>query len=132
MLTVMTYTLQDESDFVDFNGAHANSLMASDFFALEEMFGSQLKDDGTAYGPSQAFGEDTTWGFNTTITTDRVWLYAVMTDRLLTNVYCIYDGGGRDHLDMSGYSDDQTIDLIINEKDQQAPSTCRSVGWRAI
>ncbi len=121
LLTVMTYTLQDESDFVDFNGAHANSLMATDFFALEEMFGSQLKDDGTAYGPSQAFSEDTTWGFNTTITTDRVWLYAVMTERLLTNVYCIYDGDGRDHLDMSGYSDDQTIDLTINQKDQQAP-----------
>ena len=92
--TVMSY----------FDGAHTtpgfqdypDTLMLYDIYAVQQLYGANM---ATRAG-------DTTYGFHSTLA-GTVYDFATNAHPVL----CIWDGGGRDTLDLSGYRQDQTIDL---------------------
>jgi len=74
----------------------ASTPLMHDIAAIQRLYGPNL---GHATG-------DTTYGFNNT--GDYAYRIASSTHQV---VYCIWDGGGNDTLDVSGYGTNQTIDL---------------------
>ena len=114
--SIMSYFSQTENRNINADFAYLQTYMAADLLALDRMYGPQSYGGpgGKTFGTSSAFTDDTTYGFNTTITAhvdpvlSRMWQYSD------TNAYTIADGGGRDTLDFSGWSADQLIDLTIS------------------
>ena len=95
--TVMSYFDQSENTYVDASYARALTPMVADWIALT-----------FKYGTAGAFSENTTWGFNTNITTT---VYAQLATLADENAFTIIDGGGVDTLDFSGFALTQKIDL---------------------
>jgi len=91
--TVMSYF--DESNTTGSYGSHPDTLMLFDIYALQQIYGANT---ATRSG-------DTTYGFNGNA--GGVYNFAGNTNPAL----CIWDGGGLDTLDLSGYSQTQTINL---------------------
>lgn len=94
--TVMSYFDETETG-ADFGRAYSTGLMLHDIAALQRLYGANTstRDTDTIYG----FGsnsEDAGW----TLTEDSPIVVAAL-----------WDGGGHDRLDLSGYEDDQLIDL---------------------
>lgn len=94
--TVMSYFREAETG-ADFGGVRATGLMLHDIAALQRLYG--------ANGDTR--GGDTVYGFGSN-TGDDGWLFEHGND---TAAGAIWDAGGRDRLDASGYDDDQVIDL---------------------
>ncbi|PZQ47116.1 MAG: hypothetical protein DI556_18005 [Rhodovulum sulfidophilum] len=104
--TVMSYFSQTDNTSVDASRAFTLSPMVADWLALAEI-----------YGGVGGFAGNTTWGFNTTITTTVFATLATYADKM---AFTIVDGGGRDTVDFSGFSSAQRINLN--------PETFSSVG----
>lgn len=68
-----------------------------DIVAIQKVYGANMKTRNT----------DTTYGFNSN--TDRDFL-SLNTDKDKA-IFCVWDGGGNDTLDFSGYAQDQKINL---------------------
>jgi serralysin len=92
--TVMSYFAETNTG-ANFNGTYADTLMLYDVFALHQLYGA---DFSTRAG-------NTVYGFNSLA--GDVYNFAVNVDPAL----CIWDGGGNDTLDVSGWSMAQTINL---------------------
>ncbi len=114
--SMMSYFSQTENSSIDASYELLQTPMAVDWIALDEIYGRQ------GYGTSNAFVEDTVWGFNTTVTSEvsDIWanwyLYA---DRTAST---IVDGGGIDTLDLSGYSNNTLINLAPSDAGSTSPS----------
>jgi hypothetical protein len=104
-LSMMSYLDQEEGVSVNADFAYLLSPMSADWLALNDNYGWQ------GYGVNNAFKGDTTWGFNTNISSTVSAAYAGLAGFADTNAFCIVDGSGIDTLDFSGYSATQTIDL---------------------
>jgi Ca2+-binding RTX toxin-like protein len=91
--TVMSYF--DESNTTGSYGSHPDTLMLFDIYALQQIYGANTS---TRAG-------NTIYGFNSTA--GGVYDFTSNTNPAL----CIWDGAGIDTLDLSGYSQNQTINL---------------------
>ncbi len=76
--------------------SYADTLMMYDIYAIQQMYGV---NHNTRAG-------DDTYGFNSTV--GGAYDFTINTDPLL----CIWDGGGTDTLDLSGFKKDQRITLV--------------------
>ena len=95
--TIMSYFSQTKNTTVDASFAFAITPMVADWIAL-----------GRMYGIGHAFAGDTMWGFDTNIETTR---FAELAKYAGDCAFTIYDRGGNDTLNFSGYAADQCVDL---------------------
>ena len=91
--TIMSYF--DETSTGGNFGAYANSPMLFDIYAAQRIYGANMLTRNT----------NTTYGFNSNAGAP----YNFTTGT--TRAFCIWDGGGTDTIDASGYSQAQTINL---------------------
>ena len=94
--TVMSY-FDETVTGADYGRAYSTNLMLHDIAALQAIYGA---NEGTRTG-------DDVYGFGST-TNDAGWSLEGPDDTLIA---AIWDAGGRDLLDLSGYAADQRIDL---------------------
>ncbi len=95
--TMMSYFDQDENTYVNATYATLISPMIVDMIAL-----------GNKYGLWPGFSGNTTWGFNTNIGSTS---YASLATLANHTAFTIYDSGGTDTVDWSGYANNQLINL---------------------
>lgn len=94
--TVMSYFDETETG-ANFGQANSTGLMLHDIAALQRLYGANTETRNT----------DTVYGFGSN-SGDAGW---TLTPQGPTAIAALWDGGGRDRLDLSGYADDQRIDL---------------------
>jgi hypothetical protein len=122
-LSTMSYISQtDNTNDGGTSDATNVSAMPVDWLALSDEYGQQ------GYGVSNAFTGNTTWGFNTNITSTVSAAYNQLAALADTNSFCIVDGGGIDTVDWSGYSSDQKINLTVPTASTTGFGTPSSVG----
>jgi Ca2+-binding RTX toxin-like protein len=80
-------------------GLYSSTPLIDDIGALQRLYGANMT---TRTG-------DTVYGFNSTA--DRDWFAASKDGIARPVIFCVWDAGGNDTLDFSGYSDIQLIDL---------------------
>ena len=96
--TMMSYFSQLQNTHVNASYARLISPMVADWIAL-----------GNKYGTSaSAFSGNTIWGFNTNIVSTAYASLAALAD---TNAFTIFDAGGTDTVDFSGFASNQRLDL---------------------
>jgi serralysin len=95
--TVMSYF--DESNTTSSFNSYADGLLLYDIYALQQLYGANMT---TRTGNS-------VYGFNAN--TGSVFDFTKNTDP----VFCIWDAGGTDTIDASGFSQSQVIDLIAGK-----------------
>ncbi|MEZ5946332.1 MAG: M10 family metallopeptidase [Hyphomonas sp.] len=114
--TLMSYFDQAEAGFGSYRFALGPQI--ADILAIQDLYGTN--PDGTHAG-------NTTYGFNSTESDINDWSQFVIVQSEGTYLrppsYAIYDTGGIDTIDLSGFSNDQTLSLI--------PETFSSLGDRA-
>lgn len=99
--SVMSYVDQNRSGAFFADRAAPVTPMIADILAME-----------TLYGLSTTTRlENTTYGFNSTLGPDSVYNFASYAGRTSNAAMTVYDSGGSDTLDFSGFSDGQQIDL---------------------
>ncbi|WP_164484902.1 M10 family metallopeptidase C-terminal domain-containing protein [Pseudomonas orientalis] len=81
----------------DFKGQHASSPLMADIAWSHKVFGANRQTRNT----------DTTYGFNSNTLRDDLSLSSPRDGA----VFCVWDGGGNDTLDFSGYHQNQVINL---------------------
>ena len=79
--------------------------MTADVIALDNLY------SGLGYGISNSFTGDTTYGFNTNISISVSSAWHNFTSLVSNSSFTITDSGGTDTLDLSGFSNDQTVNL---------------------
>ncbi len=94
--TVMSY-FSESNTGASFGGRYASSPLLDDISAAQQAYGANMT---TRTG-------DTVYGFNSTA--GRSWFEA--TSNSTKVIFAVWDAGGTDTLDFSGYSSNQTIDL---------------------
>jgi serralysin len=94
--TVMSY-FSESNTGANFSGAYASAPMLDDIAAAQLEYGANMS---TRTG-------DTVYGFNATA--DRAWFVAASSTSKL--VFAVWDAGGTDTFDFSGYSQSGKIDL---------------------
>ncbi|WP_299474577.1 Ig-like domain-containing protein [uncultured Roseibium sp.] len=121
--SMMSYFSQSENTNVDASGALLQTPMSVDWMALDAIYGSQ------GYGVANAFTENTTWGFNTTVTSDVSDIWAQWSSYANKTASTIVDSGGNDTLDLSGYGNNSVINLAPSDSQSSGPSAS-SIGGR--
>ncbi len=121
--SMMSYFSQTQNTNVNASYEFLQTPMAVDWLALDEIYGRQ------GYGVSNAYTEDTTWGFNTTVTSEVSDIWASWSNWANRTASTIVDGGGIDTLDLSGYSNNTLINLAPSDPGSTQPSTS-NIGGR--
>ncbi|WP_428151124.1 DUF4214 domain-containing protein [Brevundimonas sp.] len=80
-----------------YSGAYSSVPLMDDIAAAQRLYGANFATRAT----------NTVYGFNATA--DRAWFAATSADTVL--LFCVWDGGGIDTFDFSGYAENQLIDL---------------------
>ncbi|MFC6639804.1 matrixin family metalloprotease [Sulfitobacter sp. JBTF-M27] len=114
--SMMSYFSQTKNTSIDASYEFLQTPMAVDWMALDDLYGRQ------GYGVSNAFTENTVWGFNTTITFAVSDIWAQWSSYANRTSSTIIDGGGIDTLDLSGYSNNTLINLAPSDRGATAPS----------
>ncbi|MEP2642266.1 M10 family metallopeptidase C-terminal domain-containing protein [Roseobacter sp.] len=121
--SMMSYFSQSENSAISASYEFLQTPMAVDWLALDSIYGQ------FGYGVSNAFIDDTTYGFNTTITADQSKIWNQFSDYADRTASTIVDADGIDTLDVSGYNANQKIDLTIQTADQTYQNTS-NIGGR--
>jgi hypothetical protein len=95
--------------------------MSVDWLALQILYGAQSLG-GTQFGTQNAFTGDTIWGFNTNISSETSDVWNKFSIYGGGAAHTILDAGGHDTLDVSGYADDQIINLSLTDLNGFGPS----------
>ena len=95
--TLMSYF--DGSSTGETANIYASSPLMDDITAMQKLYGANMTTRTT----------DTVYGFNSTA--DRDWFSASVNGVARAVVFCVWDAGGNDTFDFSGYGQNQTIDL---------------------
>jgi len=115
--TVMSYFDQLDAGFGNFRFVLGPQI--ADILAIQDLYGAN---------PSGTRDGNTTYGFNSTESDLNDWSQFVTVDNGITFTgpysYAIYDTGGKDTIDLSGYYRDQELSLV--------PETFSSVGDRGV
>lgn len=115
--SMMSYFSQTGNTYVDASFEYLQTPMTVDWLALDEIYGRQ------GFGVSNAYTEDTTWGFNTTITSAVSDIWASWSSWANRTASTIVDSGGIDTLDLSGYSNNTVINVAPSDPGSTQPST---------
>lgn len=114
-LSIMSYFDKDENPLTaGYSDVYLLTLAPSDLLALESIYGAQ------GYGIGGLNTDDTTYGFNTTLTEGPL---AQLSSFATQNGFTIVDSGGIDTLDFSGFVADQVIDLTVTQADATSATT---------
>ena len=103
--SIMSYFSQTENTSIDASYVYLSTPMVVDWIALDDLYGAE------GYGISNAFTDNTTYGFNTTISASTSKIFNELKDWIPTTAFTVVDSGGADTLDFSGFSSTQLIDL---------------------
>ena len=103
--TMMSYFSQSENTSITATYSFLSTPMAVDWIALDDLYGPQ------GYSISNAFNGDTTYGYNTNISSSTSEIFSDLKDWISSTAFTILDGSGTDTFDFSGFSTDQSIDL---------------------
>lgn len=95
--SVMSYWDETHQPGHDFQRRHPCVPMKDDIGAIQKLYGANFNTRST----------DTTYGFNSNTGRDHLSLESAND----APIFCIWDGGGNDTLDVSGFSQNQTINL---------------------
>lgn len=95
--TVMSYWSERNQPGHDFNSLKPSAPMMDDIAAVQRLYGANHKTRAT----------DTTYGFNSNTEREAMSLKSARDKP----IFCVWDGGGIDTLDFSGFSQAQKIDL---------------------
>jgi hypothetical protein len=95
--TVMSYWSEKHQAGHDFKGLNPSAPMMDDIAAVQRLYGANHQTRNT----------DTTYGFNSNTEREVLSLDSAGDKP----VFCVWDGGGVDSLDFSGFSQDQNINL---------------------
>ena len=115
--SMMSYFSQTQATAVNASYEFLQTPMVVDWMALDTLYGRQ------GYGVSNAYTENTTWGFNTNITSDVSDVWATWSQWANRTASTIVDGGGVDTLDLSGYGNNTLINLASSDPGSTAPSS---------
>lgn len=115
-VTMMSYFSQVENTNISATEAFLQGPMVVDWIALNDLYGPQ------GYGVDNAFLGNTTYGFNTNITSEISDIWANFSSYADVTASTIIDAGGIDTLDFSGFSANQLINLAITSASDTAPS----------
>lgn len=95
--TVMSYFSEKNQKAHDFKGQNPSAPMMDDIAAVQRLYGANHQTRNT----------DTTYGFNSNTEREAMSLKSAADKP----VFCVWDGGGVDTMDFSGFSQDQNINL---------------------
>ncbi|MFC6338915.1 metalloprotease [Pseudomonas sp. CCM 7891] len=95
--SVMSYWSERKQPGYDFRGLSPSAPMIDDIAAMQKLYGANHQTRNT----------DTTYGFNSNTGRECLSLKGPRDSAL----FCVWDGGGNDTLDFSGFSQNQTINL---------------------
>ncbi|MFO2464877.1 M10 family metallopeptidase C-terminal domain-containing protein [Pseudomonas sp. 15FMM2] len=95
--TVMSYWSEKKQSGHDFRSLSPSAPMMDDIAAMQKLYGANHQTRNT----------DTTYGFNSNTNRECLSLKGAGDSAL----FCVWDGGGNDTLDFSGFSQNQTINL---------------------
>lgn len=95
--SVMSYWSEKNQAGHDFRNSNPSAPMMDDIAAVQRLYGANHQTRNT----------DTTYGFNSN--TDREAM--TLTSASDKPIFCVWDGGGDDTLDFSGFSQNQNINL---------------------
>ncbi|NWE75918.1 M57 family metalloprotease [Pseudomonas yamanorum] len=95
--SVMSYWSEKNQPGHDFQSQNPSAPMMDDIAAAQRLYGANHQTRNT----------DTTYGFNSNTEREAMTLKSARDKP----VFCVWDGGGEDTLDFSGFSQDQKIDL---------------------
>ncbi len=95
--TVMSYCSEKHQTGHDFRGINPSAPMMDDIAAVQRLYGANHQTRNT----------DTIYGFNSNTEREVLSLKSARDKP----VFCVWDGGGVDTLDFSGFSQDQNINL---------------------
>lgn len=114
--SMMSYFSQAENTNISASSARAVTPMAVDFLALGDLY-----NGFEGYGTNNSFSGNTVYGFNTGIDASTSIALNDLTRYIDSNSYTIHDSGGKDVLDFSGFTSNQTIDM------RSTPSNGRAI-----
>lgn len=95
--SVMSYYSEKNQPGHDFKSLSPSAPMMDDIAAVQKLYGANTKTRNT----------DTTYGFNSNTNREAFSLKSTHDNP----IFCVWDGGGNDTLDFSGYSQNQNINL---------------------
>ena len=95
--SVMSYFSEKNQPGHDFKSLYPSAPMMDDIAAAQKLYGANTKTRNT----------DTTYGFNSNTNREALSLKSANDNP----IFCVWDGGGNDTLDFSGYSQNQKINL---------------------
>lgn len=95
--SVMSYFSEKNQPGHDFKSLNPSAPMMDDIAAVQKLYGANTKTRNT----------DTTYGFNSNTNREALSLKSANDNPM----FCVWDGGGNDTLDFSGYSQHQKINL---------------------
>jgi serralysin len=94
--SVMSYWSESNTN-QNFNGAYSSAPLMDDIAAVQKLYGANM----------DTRAEDTVYGFNSTANRD----FYSANSAASKVVFAVWDGGGNDTLDFSGFTQDQKINL---------------------
>ncbi|MCF5544913.1 M10 family metallopeptidase C-terminal domain-containing protein, partial [Pseudomonas salomonii] len=95
--SVMSYFSEKNQPGHNFSSLHPSAPMMDDIAGIQKLYGANTKTRNT----------DTTYGFNSNTNREALSLKSNSDNP----VFCVWDGGGNDTLDFSGFSHNQKINL---------------------
>ena len=111
--SIMSYFSQIENTSINSSFAYLSTYMSADWIALDNIYSAE------GFTTANAFRGDTTFGFNTNISSSTSFIYSEMSNLIDQTAYTLVDGSGIDTVDFSGFSSEQLIDLRENEIDSK-------------
>ena len=114
--SMMSYFSQAENTNISASSARAITPMSVDFLALGDLY-----NEFEGYGTNNSFSGNTVYGFNTSIDASTSIALNDLTRYIDSNSYTIHDSGGKDVLDFSRFTSNQTIDM------RSTPSNGRTI-----
>ena len=122
--SIMSYFHQEENTSIDASFAFLSTFSAVDYLALDDLYKPQ------GFSLNNAFSGDTTYGFNTNISTSTSQIFSELYSWIESTAFTIADGNGNDTLDFSGFSNNQVIDLRSTEKNSSTLYTSDIAGLK--
>ena len=107
----MSYFSQGQNTTINADDINLLTPSAVDWIALDNIY-----SDYSGFGVSNAFNGDTTFGFNTNISSSTSEIWSSFSSKIQTHSYCIVDGSGNDTLDLSEMASNDKIDLRPTDK----------------
>jgi Ca2+-binding RTX toxin-like protein len=111
--SIMSYFSQIENTSINSSFAYLSTYMSADWIALDDIYSAE------GFSTANAFRGDTTFGFNTNISSSTSFIYSEMSNLIGQTAFTLVDGSGIDTVDFSEFSTEQLIDLRVNEIDSK-------------